>query len=449
MLIIGKKISRIGYRVLLMLQLYSFTQNCTRFFSLIQLLNEGTKLNMCGIECKLLNTMLFDLISKQKSIFLMCFIRSQLDSKLKTTPAMPIFMDRHDVSEAVTAEIVAQIHQEDLRIQDQFSCRGLTYWFDDQRKTAFCLIEAPDADAIKKMHKQAHGDVPHRVIEVDTTLVESFLGRIQDPVKAQDTTLNIINDPAFRIIMVISSDREPASSKSTQFKASLHSYNSSILEILKSYGGGVVKQSEKCFLISFKSVTNAVQAAVEIQLLYDKFPDKISGGFKLKIGLSAGVPVSDKNLIFEDAVKLAERMCRVVKGEVIAASEVKDLYNSENANALNESNIYCLSKPDERFLTQLMDYIESAWNNSDLQVDDFSKPVGCSKSQLYRKLVSLTGKSPNTFIKDYRLDEALVLLAKNTWNVSEIAFETGFSSPSYFSKCFQKRYNCLPSNYLN
>ena len=65
---------------------------------------------------------------------------------------MPIYMDRHDVSEIVTAESIAQLHQEDLKIQRQFGCRGLTYWFDDKRKTAFCLIEAPDPTAIKKMH---------------------------------------------------------------------------------------------------------------------------------------------------------------------------------------------------------------------------------------------------------------------------------------------------------
>jgi hypothetical protein len=66
-------------------------------------------------------------------------------------------MDRHDVSEAVTAEKVAQIHQEDLKIQKKYSCRGLTYWFDDVRKTAFCLIEAPDKNAIISMHEDAHG----------------------------------------------------------------------------------------------------------------------------------------------------------------------------------------------------------------------------------------------------------------------------------------------------
>lgn len=362
---------------------------------------------------------------------------------------MPIFMDRHDVSETVTAENVAQIHQEDLKIQGQFLCRGLTYWFDDQRKTAFCLIEAPDADAIKKMHAKAHGDVPHMVIEVDTNVVESFLGRIGDPVKARNTTLNIINDPAFRIIMIISLDGFPAPSKLAQFKSLLNYYHNAIVEILKSFEGSIVKQNEKHFLISFKSVTYALHAAQKIQLLLKEDPDKTVKKINLKIGLSSGVPVSEKNLIFEDAIKLAERMCRVVQGEIIASSEVKELYNSENAKALDEGDIYCLTKADERFITLLMEYLEFKWNNTDLKVDDFSKPVGCSKSQLYRKLILLTGKSPNTFIKDYRLDEALVLLNKNTWNISEIAFETGFNSPSYFSKCFHKRYNYLPSSYSN
>ena len=85
---------------------------------------------------------------------------------------MPIYMDRHDVSETVTAENVAELHQKDLKIQDQFGCRGLTYWFDEKRKTAFCLIEAPDAKDIQKMHNQAHGQVPHSVIEVDARIVE-------------------------------------------------------------------------------------------------------------------------------------------------------------------------------------------------------------------------------------------------------------------------------------
>jgi AraC-like DNA-binding protein len=142
-------------------------------------------------------------------------------------------------------------------------------------------------------------------------------------------------------------------------------------------------------------------------------------------------------------------MCKVIKGEIIVSSEVKELYNSENSDALSDDErIFSLTPADEKFLSILMDYTESAWSNTNLKVDDFSKPVGCSKSQLYRKMILLTGKSPNTFMKEYRLNEALTLLNKNTGNISEIAFETGFASPSYFSKCFQKRYGHLPSDYL-
>src|SRR5207342_2580270 len=145
---------------------------------------------------------------------------------------------------------------------------------------------------------------------------------------------------------------------------------------------------------------------------------------------------------------LAERMCRLTKTEIAVSSEVKELYNSEGSRALAAGkNIFVLTKTDEKFLTRLMDFIESNWNNTNLKVDDFVKPVQCSKSQLYRKMILLTGKSPNNFIKEYRLNEALTLLNKNTGNVSEIAFETGFTSPSYFSKCFQKRYSLSPSDY--
>src|SRR5258706_1721659 len=219
---------------------------------------------------------------------------------------MPIYMDRHDVSETVTAEHVAQLHQKDIEIQDQFGCRGLTYWFDEKRKTAFCLIEAPDAGAIEKMHNEAHGQVPHSVIEVDAGIVESFLGRIEDPEKAQNTELNIINDPAFRTIMVIVLKQlsliqhDPA-----QFKSSLHNYNNSVANLVNVYDGKPVNQTENHFLVSFRSVSNALHAAFDIQLLFNDFRKDIKNDkILLKIGLSAGVPVTKKQLIFEDTIKL-------------------------------------------------------------------------------------------------------------------------------------------------
>src|SRR5450432_25052 len=365
---------------------------------------------------------------------------------------MPIFMDRHDVSETVTAENIAHLHQKDLKIQGHFGCRGLTYWFDDKRKTAFCLIEAPDKKAIVEMHDQAHGDVPHSIIEVESSIVESFLGRIEDPIRARNTGLNIINDPAFRTIMVISVNRSALfKNDSPQFKSSFRKFNQSIRKIIKTYKGNSVKQTDYYYLVSFKSVTDAGQAAFDIQLLSKEFgKQKIKEKITLKIGLSAGVPVTQKQLIFEDAIKLAERMCEIVKGEMIVSAEVKDLYKSENANTfLKGKGIISVTQSDEKFITLLMDYLDAAWNSTDLKVDDFSKSLGYSKSQLYRKMILLTGESPNTFIKEYRLKEALKLLRKSAGNISEIAFEAGFTSPSYFTKCFKKKFGLLPAIYQN
>jgi AraC-like DNA-binding protein len=64
-------------------------------------------------------------------------------------------------------------------------------------------------------------------------------------------------------------------------------------------------------------------------------------------------------------------------------------------------------------------------------------------------MISLTGLSPNAFVQEYRLKNALKLLNKNVGNISEIAFESGFSSPSYFSKCFKKKFGLLPAALLN
>ncbi len=287
---------------------------------------------------------------------------------------MPIYMDRHDVSETVTAENVAHLHQEDLKIQDQFGCRGLTYWFDDKRKTAFCLIEAPNEKAIRKMHNEAHGQVPHSIIEVDASIVESFLGRIEDPEKAQNTALNIITDPAFRTIMVIElTPFSPKHNDSTQFKSSFKKYNNAVLNVFHSYEGSQVKQTDNQILVSFKSVSNAMHAALDIQSNFRKLTDDIKGDkVLLKIGLSAGVPVTKKQLIFEDTIKSAERMCKVIKGEIIVSSEVKDLYKSENSNTfIKGKNIFSLTQADEEFLNHLMDQIELTWTNVNLKVDDF------------------------------------------------------------------------------
>ena len=74
----------------------------------------------------------------------------------------------------------------------------------NNRETIFCLIEAPNKQAVEEMHCKAHGLIPNKIIEVSNSLVESFLGRIYDPAEAQTSGdgLKIFSDPSFRILLL-------------------------------------------------------------------------------------------------------------------------------------------------------------------------------------------------------------------------------------------------------
>ncbi len=230
---------------------------------------------------------------------------------------------------------------------------------------------------------------------------------------------------------------------------SLHNYSKSVIKELSRFDGSIVNHHSDSFLVSFKSVSKAVSCALSIKSIFEAFITKNkTSDIISNIAINTGIPVTDKDQLFESAIKLAEWMCHMVKEQIVVSSEVKNIYQSENLNSfIDEKLIHALIPADEIFLNLLMEYTEDNWREPNLRVDDFGKHLGYSKSQLYRKMISLTGKSPNTLIKDYRLDRALTLFNKQKGNISEIAFETGFNSPAYFSKCFLEKYGILPSDY--
>ena len=80
-------------------------------------------------------------------------------------------------------------------------------------------------------------------------------------------------------------------------------------------------------------------------------------------------------------------------------------------------------------------------------MEELGKKLYMSRASLYRKIQALTGGSPNHFIRNYRLKRAAQLLKENFGNVTEVAFEVGFSSSAYFTKCFKEQFQQLPSSY--
>src|SRR5205085_1265455 len=115
-----------------------------------------------------------------------------------------IYMDLHIIP-GVKAKDVANAHLLDVMIQNEHKCKCMTYWIDEARGHVFCLINAPSMEVVTELHDKAHGLVPHKIIEVQESLVESFLGRVSDPedAKVTDEGLKLITDPAFRIVLVI------------------------------------------------------------------------------------------------------------------------------------------------------------------------------------------------------------------------------------------------------
>jgi signal transduction histidine kinase/ligand-binding sensor domain-containing protein/DNA-binding response OmpR family regulator len=102
---------------------------------------------------------------------------------------------------------------------------------------------------------------------------------------------------------------------------------------------------------------------------------------------------------------------------------------------------------DEKLLRKALDLVEKNMANPDFSVEELSRELGMSRVYLYKKLLSITGKSPVDFIRTLRMKRAAQLLEKSQLNVSEIAYQVGFNNPKYFAKCFKSEFNVLPSMY--
>lgn len=124
-----------------------------------------------------------------------------------------------------------------------------------------------------------------------------------------------------------------------------------------------------------------------------------------------------------------------------------------NQNAKHEGkitpriNVGPIVSVDEQFVAKATAYVESRLNDTTLSVESMSQALGMSRVNLYRKLVTLTGKTPSEFIRLVRLRYAEKLIMKSQLTVAEIAYRVGFASPRYFAKCYKELFGYLPSQY--
>ncbi len=361
---------------------------------------------------------------------------------------MPIFMDIHIVP-GIKAKDAAEAHRQDILLEEAFGCKCMTYWIDEARGNAFCLISAPDLQSVEAMHRQAHGLIPGKIIEVNPDLVTSFLGRIYDPPDALLTAdgLKVFEDPSFRTLMVVKMP-DPVllqlqlgkEETATMFN---NSYDCISNEVSRRYGSNAGNRGD-AYIASFTSAPEAFHCALTLhRQVKDAAP-----GLTCKIALAAGEPVDHSSRLFGDTVDLAEHLCLVVPPSQIAvAAGITTMLSREVMQ--HKAKVLSLTPGNEKILHTLLQTLAMHWQDTAFTVDSLGRAIAMSNAGLYRKTVELFGIAPNQLIKAFRLEKAKDLIRQQRHHISRIAFESGYTSPSYFTKCFKEKFGVLPLAYSN
>lgn len=146
---------------------------------------------------------------------------------------------------------------------------------------------------------------------------------------------------------------------------------------------------------------------------------------------------------------LLSRIENLLKQRRLLKTHFENLFNQTSQSAEQEIAMSQLEDRDKQFLHQLHAIIQKNLSDSEFGVEDVGKEIGLSRVQLYRKVKAMTGSSVVDLLRKARLAKAKRLLESRSMSVSEVAYEVGFSAPSYFTKCFKEEYGMLPGEVGN
>ena len=234
---------------------------------------------------------------------------------------VPIFMDRHDIR-GVTAVDIANLHSKDVAVEAKYNTKYMAYWFDAQRGTGFCLVDAPDAATAEQVHREAHGQVASSIIPVDLGAVEAFLGRIGDP-PAQADVATPAMDPALRAVMftdIVGSTEMTERLGDSAALELVRVHDALVRRGLEAHDGREVKHTGDGIMASFADVANATRAAADIQRRFADFNTEACESLSVRIGIHAGEPVVEHNDLFGATVNLASRLCSEAEANGIVVS---------------------------------------------------------------------------------------------------------------------------------
>lgn len=346
-------------------------------------------------------------------------------------------MDIHRVdSDTFSAEDVIKAHMEDLSVQDRFGVKQLKYWVNVPAKTLFCLMEGPNKESCNAVHEQSHGQTACNIIEVNDDEFQLFLGEgTKDETDLAQTVSGEI-DTGYRTIMAVQLlDLSGAGNQITD----------KLISCIRSFSGTVIP-FPKDLMATFVFASDGLKCANEIKNIFTQYDNTC----EYRLALLTGRPVDEVgNDLFENTKKRLNQLCMVgntneiyIDNDTLQLSKKESRYSEQDSGSFN-----ILSDKAFLFLEILFTIIKKEWNQKDFKSDTLHSVMGVSKSQLYRKLKSITGLSPNQLIQEMKLRHAARELIKGELSVSQVAYDAGFNSPTYFTRTFKSRFGVLPTEF--
>jgi class 3 adenylate cyclase len=239
---------------------------------------------------------------------------------------MPLYMDIHEVPGGVSAEDVAKAHAEDVKIEDKYGVHYHKYWVNEKAGKIFCLCHAPNAEAAIQVHREAHGMLADKLIEIQPELAEGFLGGVEVNEAGAALVPGATNerDPGIRTVLftdIVDSTALTQTLGDESAMALLELHDAVVRNALANLGGREVKHTGDGIMASFLSAASAVKCATQIQRdLATHEKNQHDQKLKVRIGAAAGEPVEQHNDLFGSTVQLAARLCAHAQPEQILVS---------------------------------------------------------------------------------------------------------------------------------
>ncbi len=246
-------------------------------------------------------------------------------------------------------------------------------------------------------------------------------------------------------------------------------YQELIKQHVKQYRGNVIQYNTQTFIATFEGPSKAVHCSIDLVNAIQGLNAQLAIGIHIKECLVENCINKETKdfatLIFKQPIPNQILLTHTVKnllvGAGVSCTPSKTIFETASGESLllftvdEKPKHYNLNRIDhnrisqhDSFLKKVLQNINNHLSNEHFSVEMLCKEIGVSERQLQRKLKAITNKSPNKLICSIRLHRAKEMIINQQDTIAEIAYQAGFSNPSYFSKCFKKEFAVSPSDLI-